>query len=80
MSIYKASQRKPYIQAVDSSILDILKLKENYPTCQQKRLKAFRKSLMTIRVPSCKQTIVLISKENTNKFIASSSDYIANIN
>jgi len=40
MSIYKASQRKSYVQVADPNVLDILKLKENYPTCQQKKIES----------------------------------------
>ena len=80
MSMYKVSQRKLYAQVAGPSVLDILKLKENYPICQQKRLKVFRKSSMTTIILSYKQIIVPIGKENANKFMASSSNYIANIN
>jgi len=74
-----------------SNVLEIIKLKKNYPNLLTKKIKSIQKIIndsckskphikMTTRDISCKQIIVSMNKENTNKFMASSSDYIANIN
>jgi len=40
MSIYKAPQRKSYTQATDPSILEIVKLKKNYPNLLVKKIES----------------------------------------
>jgi len=73
------------------SISEILKLRGKYSNLLTKKTENIQKIIndsgksklhikMTTRYPSCKQIIIPMSKEDTNKFIASFSSYIANIN
>ena len=73
------------------SISEILKLRGKYSNLLTKKTENIQKIIndsgksklhikMTTRYPSCKQIIISMSKEDTNKFIASFSSYIANIN
>ena len=68
-----------------------MKLKENYPNLPVKKIKNIQKIInnpgkskscikMTTKGSSRKQIIIPIDKDNINKFMASSSIYIANIN
>jgi len=68
-----------------------LKSKENYFNLPAKKIKNIQKIInnsgkskphikITTKDPSCKQIIILISKKNTDKFMISASNYVANIN
>ena len=87
MTMNKAPQKKSYAQVIGPSVSEILKLRENYPNLLTKKIENIQKIInnsgkskpyikMTTRGPSHKQIIVLMNKENTNKFMASFSSYM----
>ena len=91
MNTNKAPQKLLYAQVVGPSISNILKLKDNFPNLPAKKNKSIQKIIdnsgktkfhikITTKSPSQKQIIILIDKENSNKFMGSASIYIANIN
>ena len=80
-----------YAQVVGPSISNILKLKDNFPNLLTKKIENIQRIIdnsnktkyhikMTTKDPSWKQIIIPMSKENGNKFMESTSIYIANIN
>jgi len=91
MTINKLPQKLSYTQAAGPSVTGILKLKENYPNLPVKEIENIQKIIndsgkskpyikITTRDSSHKQIVVPMGKENANKFMASSSSHIANIN
>ena len=87
----KVPQNKSYVQVAGPSVSEILKSKKNYSNFLAKKIENIQKIIndsdkskpyikMTIKDSSCKQIIIPINKENTNKFMISASNYIANIN
>jgi len=80
-----------YAQALTPKVSDILKIKENYPSLPAKKIKNIYKIInnldkskskinMTTKGPLRKQIIVLMGNDNKTKFMALSSNYIANLN
>ena len=80
-----------YAQVVGPSISNILKLKDNFPNLLTKKIENIQRIIdnsnktkyhikMTTKGPSWKQIIIPMGKENGNKFMGSTSIYIANIN
>ena len=70
---------------------ETLKIKEAFSGLQNKKIKLIQKIIsskgklkpyinITIKGPSCKQVIVSMSIDNTDKFVKESSIHIANIN
>ena len=87
----KLNNKQLYAQAANSKVTDILKLKKDYPNLLAKKIENIHKIIndlgkinlrikMTIKNVSYKQIIVLMDKDNTTKFMASSSEHVANIN
>jgi len=83
--------RKSYAQVTSSNILNIFKLKENYPTLPLEKIKVIHKMItnmdkaklhirITTKGPSRKQIIIPMSKTNTNNIMVSSADHVTNIN
>ena len=81
-----------YAQILSRNINNILKIKENFPELLNKKIEELNKLIynnldkykprinMTIKGPSYKQIIVLMSNSNTNKFMTTSSKHVANLN
>ena len=91
VTMNKVPQNKSYVQVAGPSVSEILKSKKNYSNFLAKKIENIQKIIndsdkskpyikMTIKDSSCKQIIIPINKENTNKFMISASNYIANIN
>jgi len=91
MTIKKLPQKLLYTQVVGSSVAKVLKLKENYSNLLAKKIENIQKIIndsgkfklhikTTTRGFFYKQIIVPIGKKNANKFMASFSSHIANIN
>ena len=91
MEKVKPYNKPLYAQALTPKVSDILKIKENYPSLPAKKIENIYKIInnsdkskskinITTKGPSRKQIIVPMGKDNKTKFIASSSDYIANLN
>jgi len=83
--------RKSYAQMTSSNILNIFKLKKNYPTLLLEKIKTIHKMIinidkaklhirMTTKGPSRKQIIIPMSKINTYNIMVFSADHITNIN
>lgn len=85
--------RKSYVQVTNPKVLDIIKLKENYPNLLAREIENIHKFInnmsmsklkpyikMTIKRLSHKQVIILMSKDNIDKIMALSSVYITNTN
>ena len=83
--------RKLYAQATSSNILDILKLKNNFPKLLAKKIKGIYRIInnkdkvkpwlnMTTKGPFRKQVIVLMSKFNINNILALANKHVTNIN
>ena len=80
--------RYTYAQA---SSVNILKLKDNFPNLLNKKIENIHETInntdkiklhinMITKGPSCKQIIVPMGNKNISRFMASSSEYIANLN
>ena len=80
-----------YMQALTKNVKDILKLKENFPYLLLKKIKDIYKMINNTDKPKphinittkgllCKHIIISMSNENITKFIASSGEYVTNIN
>ena len=77
---------------MEVNIGNILKIKENFPKLSNKKIKKINKSIfgkmdkpkprinMMTRGPSCKQIIISMSTDNTNKFMSASSKHVSNFN
>jgi len=89
--VINTNAKKSYTQAISSNVLDILKLKGNYPSLLVKRIEDIYRIInnidktkpyikMTTKGPSQKQIIVPISKANVDNIIVSLADHITNIN
>ena len=89
----KIENKKSYIQAsfLSSNIKEILKIKENFPNLQAKKIKNIQKVInnsgkpklrinMTIKGPSRKQVIIPMNNENKINFIEVLSTHITNLN
>lgn len=72
--------RKLYAQATGSNVLDILKLKDNFSNLLAKKIEGIQRIInnkdkvkpqlnMTMKGPSGKQVIVLMSKVNVNNIL-----------
>ena len=83
--------RKSYAQMTSFNISDILKLKENFPSLPVKKIEGIHRIInnmdkvkshlnMTMKSPSRKQVIVLMSKDNVDNIMVSTNKYVANIN
>jgi len=83
--------KQSYAQTVNSKITNSLKLKEDYPNLLAKKIKNIYKIInnsdkaksqikITTKGLLCKQTIVSMGKNNITKFMASSSNYVINLN
>ena len=83
--------RKLYAQATSSNILDILKLKNNFPNLLAKKIKEIQRIInnknkmrpqlnMTTKGPSKKQVIVPMSKVNINNILTLANKHVTNIN
>ena len=83
--------RKSYAQVTSSNILNIFKLKKNYPTLPLEKIKIIHKMIinmdkaklhirMTTKGLSRKQIIIPMSKTNTHNIMVSSANHITNIN
>ena len=83
--------RKLYAQATSSNILDILKLKNNFPNLPAKKIKEIQRIInnkdkmrpqlnMTTKGPSKKQVIVPMSKVNINNILTLANKHVTNIN
>jgi len=80
-----------YTQALSANIWDILKLKENFPKLSNKKIEEIHKMVnnsnisksklnMMTKGLSYKQIIISISSDNIKIFIATSNNYVTNIN
>ena len=83
--------RKLYAQATSSNILDILKLKNNFPNLLAKKIKEIQRIInnknkmrpqlnMITKGPSKKQVIVPMSKVNINNILTLANKHVTNIN
>ena len=91
MSKTNVNIRKLYAQAINPKVLDVIKLKENYPNLLAYKIKNIHKIIndtnkskshikMITKGPSHKQVIIPISKTNINKIMVPLSVHISNIN
>ena len=77
---------------MEVNIGNILKIKENFPKLSNKKIKEINKFIfgkmdkskprinMMTRGPLCKQIIISMSTDNTNKFMSASSKHVSNFN
>ena len=83
-TVNKALQNKSYAQVAGPSVSEILKLKENYPNLQIKKIENIQKIInnsgkskphikMTTKDSSYKQIIISIGKENVDNIMISTS-------
>ena len=90
-AIVKPNNKQSYAQVANPKVTNILKLKEDYWNLPAKKIENIHKIInnldkikprtkITIKGPSHKQIIIPIDKDDKTKFMASSSEYIANIN
>ena len=90
-AIVKPNNKQSYAQVANPKITNILKLKEDYWNLPAKKIENIHKIInnldkikprtkITIKGPSHKQIIIPINKDDKTKFMASSSEHIANIN
>ena len=86
-----SNSKKLYAQTTGSNIIDILKLKENYPSLSAKKIEDIHRIInnmnkvkpwlnMMTKGLSRKQVIVLMNKNNINNIIEFANKHIANIN
>jgi len=89
-------QKKSYAQVLSNSnklniARDILKIKEAFPSLQNKEIKQIQKIIsgdskpkphfnITTKGPLCKQVIVPMNIDNVNNFVKDSSTHVVNIN
>ena len=81
-----------YAQVSSKNISNILKIKKNFPKLLNKKIKEINKTIfgkadkprlrinIMIKYLSRKQIIVLISTDNANKFMLTSSKHVVNLN
>ena len=83
--------RQSYAQVANPKVTNILKLKEDFPNLLAKKIENIHKIINSIDKPKphikmttkdllWKQIIVSMGKNNINKFMASSSIHVANLN
>jgi len=87
----KPNNKPSYAQTSSPKVSKILKIKENFPDLSVKKIEDINKIIntpdkpkhrinMTTKDSLRKQIIVPIGNDNKAKFMASSSEYIANLN
>jgi len=89
--VINTNAKKLYAQTTSLNILNILKLKENYPSLLEKMIEDIHRIInntdktkpcikMTTKGSLQKQIIVLMSKTNVDNIMASLADHVTNIN